>query len=123
MAAFGMPAGPAPVLAGRPRSSTIVAAITPSDGCDTGLMTDIPDIKIDSLIERYSVLLLDSYGVLAGSTGTFPGAVELVDHLNELEKPYFILTNDASARKLAKALYPETLFDGNSTPMTPTESY
>lgn len=60
-------------------------------------MTDIPDIKIDLLIQRYSVLLFDSYGVLAGSTGTFPGAVELISHLNEINKPYFILTNDASA--------------------------
>ena len=60
-------------------------------------MTDIPDIKIDQLIERYSVLLFDSFGVLAGSTGTFPGAVELISHLNDVRKPYFVLTNDASA--------------------------
>ncbi|MCI0842003.1 MAG: haloacid dehalogenase, partial [Chloroflexi bacterium] len=60
-------------------------------------MNNIPDINIDQLIERYSVLLFDSYGVLAGSTGTFPGAVELINHLNRIQKPYFILTNDASA--------------------------
>lgn len=67
-------------------------------------MTDIPNIKIDQLIEHYSVLLFDSYGVLAGSTGTFPGAVELVDHLNDLRKPYFILTNDASALPSTRSL-------------------
>lgn len=66
-------------------------------GSHEGSMTEIPDIKIDQLIEQYEVLLFDSYGVLAGSTGTFPGAVELVDHLNDIGKPYFVLTNDASA--------------------------
>ena len=65
--------------------------------CNTDFMTDIPDIKIDQLIDQYDVLLFDSYGVLAGSTGTFPGAVDLVNHLNDIQKPYFILTNDASA--------------------------
>lgn len=51
---------------------------------------------VDALIERYSVLLLDAYGVLVGTTGALPGAVELIDRLNCSKKPYYILTNDAS---------------------------
>ncbi len=48
------------------------------------------------LIERHEVLLLDAYGVLNHHNGPLPGAPELVRHLNRLEKPYFILTNDAA---------------------------
>ena len=60
-------------------------------------MSHIARISVDNMIDRYEVLLFDSYGVLAGSTGTLEGAVELVDYLNQINKTYFILTNDASA--------------------------
>lgn len=51
---------------------------------------------IDELIERYSVLLLDAYGVLVGTEGALPGAGALIARLNRAGKPYYLLTNDAS---------------------------
>ncbi len=52
--------------------------------------------RIDELIERHSVLLLDAYGVLVGTAGALPGARELIERLNRTGKPYYLLTNDAS---------------------------
>ena len=43
------------------------------------------------------VLLFDSDGVLARWPGAVPGAPHAIDRLNSLNKPYFVLTNDASA--------------------------
>ncbi len=59
-------------------------------------MGDIPEITIEQLIEQYEVLLFDAYGVLVHSTGALPGAIELFEYLNQIGKPYYILTNDAS---------------------------
>ena len=56
-----------------------------------------PRVRVDYLIERYSVLLFDAYGVLLHSLGTLPGAGELIARLNETKKPYYVLTNDASS--------------------------
>ena len=42
-------------------------------------------------------MLFDAYGVLSYSVGALPGAVELIDRLNRMGKPYYVLTNDASA--------------------------
>ena len=55
------------------------------------------DIAIDELIERYSAILFDAYGVLSYSVGALPGAAALIGRLNRLGKPYYVLTNDASA--------------------------
>ncbi len=60
-------------------------------------MSGPPSVSADYLIERYSALLFDAYGVLLYSNGSLPGAVELVGRLNEASKPYFVLTNDASS--------------------------
>lgn len=57
----------------------------------------ILEATIDELVERYSALLFDAYGVLSYSVGALPGAVELIDRLNRMGKPYYVLTNDASA--------------------------
>lgn len=51
---------------------------------------------IGELVRRYSVLLLDSYGVLVDHSEVLPGAAKLVAHLHRTGKPYLILTNDAS---------------------------
>ena len=59
-------------------------------------MKEIPKITIDELIKRYSVLLLDAYGVLVHSSGALEGAGELIAELNQKGTSYFILTNDAS---------------------------
>jgi len=51
---------------------------------------------MEYLIERYKVLLFDAYGVLVHTSGAMPGASELIRNLNQMPKPYYILTNDAS---------------------------
>jgi len=53
-------------------------------------------VHVDALIDRYSVILLDAYGVLVNSEGALPGAASLLTRLNELGKAFFILTNDAT---------------------------
>ena len=59
-------------------------------------MDKIQEITIETLIDRYQVLLLDAFGVLVHSSGTLAGAAELITELNRSAKPYYILTNDAS---------------------------
>ena len=59
-------------------------------------MERLPEITIETLIDRYEVLLLDAFGVLVHSSGTLAGAAELITKLNRAAKPYYILTNDAS---------------------------
>jgi HAD superfamily hydrolase (TIGR01450 family) len=51
---------------------------------------------IDDLIERYDALLFDAYGVLVHVSGPMPGAPELIARLNDMQKPYCVVTNDAS---------------------------
>jgi ribonucleotide monophosphatase NagD (HAD superfamily) len=53
-------------------------------------------VRIHDLIERYDALLLDAYGVLVTGRGVLPGAVALIDRLNRIGKPYWLVTNDAS---------------------------
>lgn len=66
-------------------------------------MRGIPEITIEEVIARYSVLLLDAYGVLAHSEGALPGAAELISRLNRMGKPYYMLTNDASMLPTSRA--------------------
>ena len=63
----------------------------------------IREATIDELVDRYSALLFDAYGVLSYSVGALPGAVELIDRLNRMGKPYYVLTNDASALPESRA--------------------
>ena len=55
-----------------------------------------PFVTLDWLAERYSAILFDAYGVLAGSDHVVPEAPAAIDRLNAIGKPYFVLTNDAS---------------------------
>ena len=55
------------------------------------------EATIRELVGRYSVILFDSFGVLADSHGSYPGAVELIAELNRTGKPYYVLTNDAGS--------------------------
>lgn len=57
----------------------------------------VREVTIDELVERYSALLFDAFGVLSYSVGALPGAAEVIDRLNRMGKPYYVLTNDASA--------------------------
>ena len=52
--------------------------------------------RLQRIIDRYSLLLLDAYGVLVTSEDACPGAIPFMDFLNRTDKPYLILTNDAS---------------------------
>ena len=59
-------------------------------------MKIIPEVTVEKLIADYSVILLDAYGVLVDMRGALPGAQNLIEKLNRIIKPFFILTNDAS---------------------------
>ena len=61
------------------------------------LAMNILEVTIDELVERYSALLFDAYGVLSYTVGALPGAVPVIDRLNKMGKPYYVLTNDSSA--------------------------
>ena len=61
------------------------------------LAMNIIEVTIDELVERYSALMFDAYGVLSYTVGALPGAVELINRLNAMGKPYYVLTNDSSA--------------------------
>jgi len=56
----------------------------------------IPRVSIDELSERYDAILFDAYGVLVHSEGALPGASDTIATLNNTQKPYAIITNDAS---------------------------
>jgi len=62
---------------------------------DTNAMTP-PLIHVDLLIERYDTILIDAYGVLVYQQDALPHASEFIQHLNDTQKSYFIVTNDAS---------------------------
>lgn len=53
-------------------------------------------VRIHDLIERYDALLLDAYGVLVTGRGPLSGAAALIESLNRIGKPYWLVTNDAS---------------------------
>lgn len=59
-------------------------------------MHTVDEIRFEHLVERYEVLLLDSYGVLVHSCGALQGAARCIEQLEHTGKQYFILTNDAS---------------------------
>lgn len=63
----------------------------------------IPEIAVAELIDRYSVFLLDAYGVIMRGSAALPGAPELIAELDRRGKPYFVLTNDASALPSTRA--------------------
>jgi HAD superfamily hydrolase (TIGR01450 family) len=51
---------------------------------------------ICALLDRYDGVLLDAYGVLVDAAGLLPGAAALLAELARRNKPYAIVTNDAS---------------------------
>ncbi len=60
-------------------------------------MPPIPQTTFRELADRYSAILFDAYGVLAGSNSVAPEAPAAVELLHDMGKPYYVLTNDASA--------------------------
>ena len=57
----------------------------------------VPWTSLGEMIASFEVILFDSDGVLTRWPSAVPGAPEAIARLNSLEKPYFVLTNDASA--------------------------
>jgi HAD superfamily hydrolase (TIGR01450 family) len=59
-------------------------------------MEKLQEITIDEIVDSYTVLLIDAYGVLVHTSGAIHGAIELINELNNSNKQYYVLTNDAS---------------------------
>ena len=72
-------------------------------------MSQIPQTTLRELADRYSVILFDAYGVLAGSDFVAPEAPDAIRLLDRIGKPYFVLTNDASALPETRAARYESL--------------
>ena len=62
-----------------------------------------PEIEVAELIDRYSVFLLDAYGVIMRGSAALPGAPELIAELDRRGKRYYVMTNDASALPSTRA--------------------
>lgn len=57
-------------------------------------MSDAPKkISTEFLLANYEVILLDAFGVLMDSDSALPGAVDFINLLNHIKKPYYILSN------------------------------
>ena len=63
----------------------------------------IPEIAVAELIDRYSVFLLDAYGVIMRGSAALPGAPGLIAELDRRGKRYYVMTNDASALPSTRA--------------------
>ena len=59
-------------------------------------MNEIPRITPLDLIDGYDGILLDSYGVLVDSEGALPGALPFLQRLEKANKPFMVVSNDAS---------------------------
>ena len=49
-----------------------------------------------SLLENYKIIFFDAYGVIKNYKGLIPGIEKTFDWLNEQQKSYYVITNDAS---------------------------
>ncbi|HEX9956173.1 MAG TPA: TIGR01459 family HAD-type hydrolase [Fibrella sp.] len=49
-----------------------------------------------SLLDQYKAVFFDAYGVLKNAHGLIPGVDRTINALIQTEKPFYILTNDAS---------------------------
>src|SRR6478736_9208781 len=49
-----------------------------------------------SIVSKYKVIFFDAFGVLKNYKGLIPGIEHTFNYLQEQNKDYFILTNDAS---------------------------
>ncbi|WP_345947570.1 MULTISPECIES: TIGR01459 family HAD-type hydrolase [unclassified Mucilaginibacter] len=53
-------------------------------------------IDFKSVVDRYQVIFFDSFGVIKNYKGLVPGMINTFDYLEENQKDYYIVTNDAS---------------------------
>ncbi len=49
-----------------------------------------------TLLDQYKAIFFDAYGVLKNAHGLIPGVDRTITYLVEMEKPFYVLTNDAS---------------------------
>lgn len=49
-----------------------------------------------TLLDRYNAIFFDAYGVLKNAHGLIPGIDRTIDALIRADKPFYVLTNDAS---------------------------
>src|SRR5471032_3016425 len=49
-----------------------------------------------SIIDQYSIVFFDAFGVIKNYQGLVPGIEKTFDYLQEQNKEYYIVTNDAS---------------------------
>lgn len=62
------------------------------------MIDPVPRIEPAALVDRYDVVLLDSYGVLVDEDGALPGAAAFLDRLSAAGRRFMVLSNDASRR-------------------------
>lgn len=55
------------------------------------------EVEFSDLIDKYDVILFDSYGVIKNYNGIIEGARDTLAYLDKIQKPYRVLTNDASS--------------------------
>ena len=53
-------------------------------------------ISFATILDQYKAIFFDAYGVLKNAHGLIPGVDRTITHLVETEKPFYVLTNDAS---------------------------
>ena len=73
-------------------SATLASANPPSE---------IPNLKsfmtpFASLLDQYKAVFFDAYGVLKNAHGLIPGVDRTIHALIQAQKPFYVLTNDAS---------------------------
>ncbi|MFD1256686.1 HAD-IIA family hydrolase [Mucilaginibacter terrae] len=56
----------------------------------------INPVEFKSIVDRYKVIFFDSFGVIKNYKGLVPGMKNTFDYLEENQKEYYIVTNDAS---------------------------
>ena len=52
--------------------------------------------SMSTLLERYDGLLFDAFGVLVQGDGPLPHASALIEHLRAIDRPFAVVTNDAT---------------------------
>ena len=52
--------------------------------------------NLTDLLDGYDAVLLDAFGVLVHAEGVIEGAIALIEHLDAINYPYLVVTNDAS---------------------------
>jgi HAD superfamily hydrolase (TIGR01450 family) len=69
----------------------------------------IPEVTISQLIASYDALALDAFGVLVDESGAGEESRRLINHLNRIHKPYWIVTNGSSREPAQMAAYYQRL--------------